>query len=71
MELIAASGEVGIQVIVELCQVVLDGFGVIAERAPSIVVSVFKGNGDIRNCGGYIAVKLIVRCVKMVLEERV
>ena len=49
LELIAASG-VGIHVMAEICQNVLDGFGKPAEWALGIVVSIFKGKGDIRNC---------------------
>ena len=52
-ELIAASGGVGIQVMSEVCQRVLDGFGMPAEWALSIVIPIFKGKGDIRNCGYY------------------
>ena len=44
LELIAASRGVGIQVMAEICQRVLD------EWALSIVVPIFKGKGDIRNC---------------------
>ena len=44
LELIAASGGVGIQVMAEICQKVLNGFGIPAEWALSIVVLIFKGN---------------------------
>ena len=47
LELIAASGVVGIQVVAEICQWVLDGFGMPVEWALSIVVPIFKWNGDI------------------------
>ena len=53
----------------EICQRVLDGFGIPAEWALSIVVTIFKGNGDIRNCSCYRAVKLLDHCMKVV--ERV
>ena len=43
LELIAISGGVGIQVMAEICQKVLDGFGIPAEWALSIVVPIFKG----------------------------
>ena len=42
----------------EICQKVLDGFGMPAEWAISIVVPIFKGKGDIQDCGCYRAVKL-------------
>ena len=52
-ELIAASGRVGIQAMAEICQKVLDWFGMLAEWALNIVVPNFKGKGDIRNCSCY------------------
>ena len=50
LELIAASGGVGIQVMAEICQKVLFGFGMSAEWALSIMVPIFKGKVDIRSC---------------------
>ena len=50
LELIAASGGDGIHVMAEVCQNVLDGFGMPVEWALCIVVPIFKGKGDIRNC---------------------
>ena len=49
LKLIAASGEVGIHVMTEICQKILDEFGMPGELALSIVVAIFKGKGDIRN----------------------
>ena len=42
-ELIAARGGVGIHVMADICQRVLDGFEMPAEWALSIVVQIFKG----------------------------
>ena len=42
LELIADSGGVGIQVMAEVCQKVLDGFGMQAEWALSIVAPIVK-----------------------------
>ena len=53
LELIAASEGVGIQVMAEICQKVLEGFGMPAEWALSLVVLIFKWKGDIRNCNCY------------------
>ena len=47
--LIAASGDAGIYVKGELCQRVLDGFGMPVEWALSMVVPFFIGKDDIRN----------------------
>ena len=72
LELIAVSGEVGIQVMAEICQRV-HGFVMPAERALSIVVPIFNGKGDIRNYSWYGAVKLLehgLPVVERVLEAR-
>ena len=73
LELIAASGGVGVKVMDEICLKVLDGFGMPIEWALSIVVAIFKGNDDIRNCSCYSAVKLLeygMNVVVRVLEKR-
>ena len=62
----SASGGVGIQVKVKICQKVLDGFGMAAEWALSIVVPIFKGKGDIKNCSCHIAVKFLEHDMKVV-----
>ena len=69
LELIAANRGVGIQVMTEICQMVLDGFGMPAEWIQSIVVTIFKGKGDIRNCSCYRAVKLLEHGMKVVERE--
>ena len=53
----------------EICQKVLDVFGMPDELALGIVVPIFKGKGDIRNCSCYLPVKLIEHAMKVV--ERV
>ena len=69
LELIAASGGVGIQMMAEICQRVLSGFRMPIEWALSIVVTIFKGKGDIRNCSCYRGAKLHEHGMKVV--ERV
>ena len=69
LELIAASGGVGIQVMAEICQKVLDGFRMPVEWVLSVVVPIFKGKGDIRNCSCHRTVKLLEHGMKVV--ERV
>ena len=49
LELIAANWGVGIQMMAEICQKVLDGFGMPVDLAMNIVVPIFMGKGDIRN----------------------
>ena len=69
LELIAASGVVGIQMMTEICQKVLDGFEMPAEWALSIAVPIIKGKGDIRKSSCYRVLKLLEHCMKVV--ERV
>ena len=67
LELIAACGGVRIQAMAAICQRVIDGFEMPVEWA--LVVSIFKGKRDIRNCSCYGAVKLLEHGMKVV--ERV
>ena len=53
LELIAANGGVGIQMMAQIRHNARDGFGMPAELALSIVVPIFKWKGDIRNCSCY------------------
>ena len=66
LKLIGASGGVGIQVMAEICQRVLDGLGISAEWALSIVVPIFKGNVDIRNYSRCRGVKFFEHGMKVV-----
>ena len=52
--------------IVELCQRVLDGFGMPAKFALSIVVQILKGGCDIWNYSGYRALNLLECGMKVV-----
>ena len=74
VEMIEASGEIGIDVMVELCQRVLDGKGMPDEWALSVVIPIFKGRGDAMSCGAYRGVKLLehaMKIVERVLEKRI
>ena len=64
--MISTSGGFGIQVMAEICHKCLDGFGMPAEWALSIVVPIFMGVGDIRNCCCYGAVMLLKHGMKVV-----
>ena len=63
-DLIAASGDGEIRVMVELCQRVLD-FLVPDEWAVSIEAPTFKMKGDIHNCSFYRAMRLREHCMKV------
>ena len=65
-EMILTSGNVGIRVLMELYQRILDGKGLPADWATSVEIPIFKGKGDM-NCG----IKLlehVKEMVKKVLE---
>ena len=73
LELIAARGGVGIQVMAVICHKVLDRFGMPAMWALGIVVSFFKVKGDIRNCSCYGVVRHLehgMKGVERVLQQR-
>ena len=67
--MISAGGEVEVSVMVELCQHVLDGKGMPDEWQTSVLVPIFKGKRDVRNCNTYRGVKLLEHAMKIV--ERV
>ena len=56
LELIVASRGARIQMMADICQAVLDGFVMPVEWTLSILIPIFKGKGDIRNCSCYRAV---------------
>ena len=53
VEMIVARGEIGVTVMMELCQHVLDGREMPDEWKTSVIVSIFKGKGDVMSCGSY------------------
>ena len=65
-ELILASGDVGISVLMELCQRILDGKGMSADWATCVAIPICKGKGDIMDCGMCRGVKLPEHAMKIV-----
>ena len=65
-EMIVASEEIRIGVMVELCQGVLDGRGMPDDWVLSVVVPIFKGKRDAMNCMAYRGVKLLEHAMKIV-----
>ena len=68
MDMIIASGKFGVGVIKKLCQRVFDGKGMLEKWKISVVVPIFKGKGDVMDCGAYRGVKLLEHTMK--IEER-
>ena len=74
MEMIVASGEIGVKVMMELCQHILDGRRMPDEWKTSVIVLIFKGKGDVMSCRSYREVKLLehgMKIVERVLERRI
>ena len=66
--MISASGEEEVSVVVELCQCTLDGKEMPDEWQTSVLVPIFKGKGDVRNCNSYTVVKLLEHAMKIVVK---
>ena len=65
-EMILASGDVAIRVLMEPCHKILDGKEMPADWATSVAILIFKGKGDIMNSGMYMGVKLLEHAMKIV-----
>ena len=66
VKIIVASGKIGVKLIMELCQRVLEGRGMPDEWKTSVIVPIFKGKGDVMSCGSCRGVKLLEYAMKMV-----
>ena len=66
VEMIVASGEIGVKVMIELCQRVLDGRGMPDEWKTNVIVPIFKGKGDVMSCGSHSGVELLEHAMKIV-----
>ena len=74
MDMIMASGKFGVGVLKKSCRKVLDGKDMPDEWKTNVVVSIFKGNGVVIDCGTYRGVKLpenAKKIVQRVLEKRI
>ena len=67
-EMILASGDVGIRVLMELCHRILDGKGMPEGWATSVAAPILRGKGDIMNCGIYSGAKTLEHAMKIVEE---
>ena len=65
-EMILASGDVRIRVLMEYCHRILDVKGMPENLATSVAIPIFKGKGDIMNCGMHRGVKLLKHAIKIV-----
>ena len=53
MERINTSAKVGNDVMMKVCQKVLDGKGMPEDWKTNVMVPIYKGKGDVTNCGAY------------------
>ena len=66
VEMIVASGEIGVKVMMGLCQRVLDSRGIPDEWKTGKIVPIFKGKGNVMSCGSYREVKVLENAMKIV-----
>ena len=72
-EHVVASGKVGTEVLTEICNRVLAGECIPDDWKESVLVPLYKGKGDMRDCGAYRGVKLLehgMKVVERVFERR-
>ena len=65
-EMILASGDVGITVLIELYHRILDRKGLPDDWSTSVVIPIFKGKGHIMKCGMHRGVRLLEDAMKIV-----
>ena len=73
-EMIVAGGRNAEEVMLQLCQRVLDGKGIPNEWKTSVVVPIFNGRIDVMNSVSYRGVKLLehgMKIIERVLERRI
>ena len=74
VEMIVTTDEIGVKMMMELCQHKLNGRGMPDERKTRVIVPIFKGKSDVMSCGLYRGVKLLehaMKIVEMILERRI
>ena len=57
--MLVASGKIGVKVMMELCQRLLDGREMPDGWKTNVIVPIFKGKSDVMSCGSYREVKLL------------
>ena len=73
-EMIVAGGRIAEEVMLQICQKILDKKGIPDEWKTSVVLPIFKGKGGVMNCGSYRGVKLLehgMKVIERLLERRI
>ena len=72
--MIVAGGRIAEEVMLQLCQRVLNGKGIPDKWKTSVVVPIFKGKGDVMKCGSYKGVKMLehgMKIIERMLKRRI
>ena len=72
-ELLMHSGEIGVTVMTDVCNKILSGSCVPEDWTNSILVPLYKGKGDPKDCGSYRGIKLLehgMKVMERILEQR-
>jgi hypothetical protein len=67
------SGEVGVEVLKTICNRILNGEGIPQDWKESVLIPLYKGKGDVRECGSYRGVKLLehgLKVLERILDKR-
>ena len=65
-EMIQATGDIGTQWILDLCNVIVKEGSIPEDWKSSVVLPIYKGKGDSMVCGSYRAIKLLEHAMKVV-----
>ena len=65
-EMIQATGDIGIQWILDLCNVIVKEGSIPEDWKSSVVLPIYKGKGDPMECGSYKGIKLLEHAMKVV-----
>ena len=57
-EMILGNRDAGIRMLIDVCQRILDGGGILADLYTGVAILSFKRKGDIMNCGIHRGVRL-------------
>ena len=72
-EMLVHSGEVGIEVLTDICNKILNGSRLPGDWTRSVLVPHYKGKGDPKECGSYRGIKLLehgMKVMERILEKR-
>ena len=64
--MIQATGEIGIQWILDLCNGIVKEVSIPEGWKSSVVLPIYKGKGDPMECGSYRGIKLLEHAMKVV-----